>query len=300
MREAELSILNAAFEADGWARATESIAAVTGSAGAQLIAIGGPMLLPLNFVAGNYSGYESYFRDPALHGQSNWRVSTTIAPMQIQHEADYAAYRLNHDTSDYDDAVADLDIPFGCQSAILFDRNNLLGLALLRSIKDGPCTGQVLADFAILRTQLARAVRMQIALDGEAAELMVGDLSAMSGATILLDRHGSLCALSECAEPLLGDAGPLHLDGLAIRLRDRARDRHFQTALAQLLKSDGHRDSVVYQTRVGQVGRAGRTEWNLYAVRLPHRIKSLGFDPHIAVTLKPVASRVPLYQLEAG
>ena len=287
LRETELAILNAPFEERGWERAVESIAKATRSSGAHLLGIGGPMLLPLNVVVGNYAGYESYFANPHLHGQCNWRVSTATAPMAIQHELDYAAYRRAHDTSDYDDGVSDLDIPFGCQSAMFLDHNGMIGLALLRSNRDGPCQAETLRDFSRLRYQLSRSIRVQMALDGEAAELMVGDTGGLSGATILLDRHGSLCALTACAEHLLGETGPLQLDGLSVRLRDNREDEQLQRGLARLLTSDGLRDVLVHQARVGRSGGPGRA-WHLFAVRLPHRRHGLGLEPQLAITLKPV------------
>lgn len=288
LRDAELAILNAPFEDDGWNRAAAAIACATKSSGVHLLALGGPLLLPLNVVHGGYAGYESYFADPVLHGQGNWRVCTTTVPMAIQHEAHYAAYRAAHDTSIYDDAVSDLDIPFGCQSALMVDRNGMMGVALLRARRDGICTHQTLSDFALLRAQLSRAVRMQIALDGEAAELMVGGVDAVSGSTILLDRHGNLCALTPAAEPLLNDDGPIAMEGLAIRLRDRGEDRFFQQALARLLASDGIRDVVVHQARIGRERCHARQGWKLVAVRLPRRDHGLGFDPHLAVTIQPI------------
>ena len=285
LRETELAILNAPFEERGWERAVERIAAATRSSGAHLLGIGGPMLLPLNVVVGNYAGYESYFANPDLHGKCNWRVSTATVPMAIQLEPDYAAYRRTHDTSDYDDGVSDLDIPFGCQSAMFLDHNGMIGLALLRSRRDGLCQADTLRDFARLRHQLARSIRVQMALDGEAAELMVGDTERLSGATVLLDRHGNLCALTECAEQLLGEMGPLWLDGLSVRLRDAGEDEQLQRALARLLKSDGHSGVIVHQARVGRSG-GPRRAWHLAAARLPHRRHGLGFEPQLAITLK--------------
>lgn len=289
LREAELAILNAPFRDHGWEQAVASIAHATRSSAAQLLGMGGPMLLPLNVVVGNFAGREAYFDDPDLHGECNWRIGSTTVPMAIQHEPDYAAYRLGRDTSCYDDGVSDLDIPFGCQSALMLDTNNLLGLALLRSRRDGPCGAQVLSDFAKLCRQLARSMRVQIALDGEAAQMMVGGTGTLSTATILLDRHGSVCAMTETAEGLFAESGPLRLDGLSVRLHCSSADGHLQQALARLLKSDGHRDVIVHQARVAGPGDPPRKDWRLVATRLPQRSHGLGFDPHLAVTLKRAA-----------
>lgn len=286
LRQAEIAILNAPFEDRGWERATESIVGATRSSGAHFVGVGGPMVVPLNVTVGNYAGYEDYFTDPQLCGASNWRFSTTSGPMTIQYDADYATYRAMNDTADYDDAVSDLDIPFGCQSALLTDSNSMVGLALFRGAKQGACNEDALRDFAVLNRQLARAVRMQIALDGEAAELMVGNVGALDSAVLLLDRHGSLCALTRAAEPLLEEGGPLRLDGLAVRLRNPGEDRRLQQALGRLLRSDGYRDTLVHQSRIGN---GGANRWHLSAMRLPERPHGLGFDPHLAVSFKAAA-----------
>lgn len=289
VRDAELAILNAPFDNRGWELATQKIAAATFSSGAHLLGMGGPLLFPLNTVVGNYAGYEAYFDDPSLHGQCNWRIGTAARVLEIHHEAHHAAYRDLYDTSDYDDAVSDLNIPYGCQSALLLDSNNLLGIALLRSRRDGPCDHAVLQRFAVLRRQLARAVRMQIALDGEAADLMVGDLGMVSGATMLLDRHGSLCAHTEAADALFEGDGPLLLDGLSIRLRDRGEDRLLQSAFGRLLRSDGYKERMVHTCRIGRSEQECAPGWTLCAVRLPNREHGLGFEPNLAITVKRAA-----------
>lgn len=287
LRETELAILNAPFEERGWERAVTSIVEATGSTAGHLLGIGGPLLLPLNVFAGDVPGIERYLGDPHFHGAINWRVGSVTVPMAIQHEAHYAAYRQNHDTADYDDASSDLDTMFGCQSALLLDSHNLLGLALMRGRRNGPCTAETLQQFALLRHQLARAVRMQMALDGEAAEMMVGDLGPLHGATLLLDRHGNLRALSCTAEQLFEPDGPLELAGLTVELTDRAENGSFQKALGRLLASDGYRDTIVHEMRVARSG-AGR-EWRLFVVRLPRRDNGLGFEPQLAVTLRKAA-----------
>lgn len=288
LHDAELALLNAPFEDNGWHMAVQAIADATRSSAAHLLGTGGPLLLPLNVFAGGVPGIEKYLGDPRFHGASNWRVGSVTTPMAIQHEGHYAEYRRHCDTSDYDDATSDLDIMFGCQSAVLLDRHNLLGLALLRGRRNGPCTAETLSRFSRLRHQLARAVRMQIALDGEAAETMLGHFGPNQCATLLLDRQANLCALSAAAERLFEDSGPLLLSGLAVELRSHPENRSFQEALRRLLASDGQNGPMVHETRVGGGQAHPLGGWRLFIVRLPHRPHGLGFDPHLAVTLKPL------------
>ena len=288
LREAELLILNAPFEARGWERALEAVADSTGSHAAQLLGIGGPTLMPLNIFVGAPSGFRHYIESAALHGSCNWRVGTTTVPMAIQHEEHYRAYRLTQRTSEYDDAASEMDIQFGCQSALILDERNMVGVALLRGRRNGPCDDKVLSRFAHLRQQMGRAVQTQIVLDGEAAQLMVGNIDTLQTATILLDRHGCIAAMTPAAEMLVAAGGPLRLSGITIDLPDRAEGDRFNQMLARLLNDDAVGE--VEQARIGRSAAHPSGRWRIFCARLPgRRDHGLGFDPHIAVTFKRIA-----------
>lgn len=283
LREAELALINAPFDSSGWDKAVAHVAAVTRSAGAQLIGVGGPLVIPLNVVVGDFPGPWRHFSDPALYGPSNWRLNSIADEGSIQHEPHFAAYAASCDTSDYDDAVADLDVPYGCQSAFLVEPGRLVGMTLLRRRRDGMCDAETLAAFARLRFQASRAVRAQLALDGEAASLMLGNLETASCATLLLDRSGMVCALTATAERALR-AGPFRLSARAFCLRDRIEDRSLQRAFARLLAGDGFNDALLHQVRID------RGRWDVIISRLPSQPHGLGFEPHLAVTLRQIES----------
>lgn len=286
-RQAELALMNAPFEPDGWRRAIAMVATATASPSANLVGMGGPMLLPFNIFSGpDHERSERYFANPTLWGACNWRVSCTTLPMAIQHDAHYRACRELGGTGDYDDAASDLDMQFGCQSAIMMEPGGFVGLAIMRGRRDGPCEERTLSRFRPLTVTLQRAIRMQLAVDGEAAELMLGDLDKLSSATLLLDRHGNLCALSPRADDLFEQDGPLALTGLSVRLRRREEERSCQQAMARLLAHDG-RGPHVHQMRAGVSADHPRGAWKLYLVRLPARDHGLGFDAHLAMILKP-------------
>ena len=145
-----------------------------------MIGIGGPRTAPFNVIGDMPEDPHGHLTNAYLHGKVNWRVGSTLAAGTLQHEADYAAYRALHDTSDYDDACSDLDGLYGCQMALILDPSCLIGLTLMRSRQDGPCDGQTIDTFRMIARQAMRAVRVQLALGLEAADLM---LSGVSGAT---------------------------------------------------------------------------------------------------------------------
>lgn len=285
---ARLAILNAPFEDGGWARATLAIAEATGSSAAQLIGFGGPMLLPLNVVVGDIGGPTGHLCNAHLYGPCNWRINSVGPAMSIQHEAHYRAYSMTCDTSDYDDAVSDVDLPFGCQSALFEEPGRLIGISLLRRRRDGQCDDGVLRRFAMLRSEVARAIRMQLALSNEAAHLMLGHLETASCATMLLDRHAILAEMTAAAEHLFESGGPLRLVGLSVQLAHPVENRQFHRLLADVMRHDrSHHHVAEMRIGVGSIGHPAG--WRLIVARLPAREHGLGFDPHLAITIKVMA-----------
>ncbi len=293
VRAAEAAILNAPFEERGWERATLAIAEATGSAAAHLIGFGGPLLFPLNVVAGDVPGPSGHLCNAHLYGPCNWRINSVGPAMSVQHEAHYRAYAAVNDTADYDDAVADVDLPYGCQSAMTVDSGRLIGISLLRRRRDGPCDDEVIECFAHLRHHLWRAIRAQLAMDGEAAQLMLGDIAARQCATFLLDRHGLLSEMTPAADALFDADGPLRLFGRSVHMSLPRFDLAFQKLLARILSVDGPQiDDIVVE------GRDGRA-WQLIANRLPTREHGLGFEPCLAVILRPRKAD-PLHPIVTG
>ncbi len=293
VRVAQQAILNAAFDERGWEKATLAIAEATGSSAAQLIGFGGPLLFPLNVVVGDIGGPTGHLCNAHLYGPCNWRINSVGPAMSVQHEAHYRAYAAVNDTADYDDAVADVDLPFGCQSAMAVDSGRLIGLSLLRRRRDGACDDEVIKRFVYLRQQLWRSIRAQLAMDGEAAQLMLGDVEAMQCATVLLDRHALLSEMTPAAEALFEADGPLRLFGLSVHMSLPRFDFAFQKLLARVLSEDGPQiDEIIVE------GRGGRT-WRLIANRLPARDHGLGFEPCLAITLRP-GNADPLHPVATG
>jgi hypothetical protein len=286
LREAQLALLNASFEARGWERAIERVAHAVGGSGANLVCLGGPLAPSLNlFVGKNDALAQRSFGKPELWGSCNWRVNTGSSPMTIQHDGHYEAYRQVADTSDYDDAVSDLDIQFGCQSVLIADERMFLGLAVLRGRREGACDAQSLAAFHRLLRPLQRALRMQLALSGEAADAIVEDVGDIDSPVVLIDSHGSVAGLNQAAEQLAGPGGPIMISGLQFELSDRPQNARMQKALAGLLSercSTG--GSAVYEVRVPGPAFERCCNWIARAFRLPQQAFGLGFDPHVAIT----------------
>lgn len=285
LREGELAFLNAPFEPNGWRRAVEQMASVTGSAVGQLCGIAGGMSLPYNLLSADLHDPHRHLHNPLLYGPDNWRVAVTSKVMSIQHDEHYAAYRALHGTSFYDDATSDLDVPYGCQTALGLSGDDVLGLALLRSRRNGPCTAEVLTSFARLAYQAQRAMRVQTALGQESADLMLSGLTATLEATMLLDRFGNLVAMGEAAEWLFDAPQGLELKGLRVVPSGKAEADAFDAALSRLLASDGLTGPILHDFRFGRTAERPQGSWRGLLVRLPRAGCELGFAPELALTV---------------
>ena len=251
------------------------------------------MLLPFNLFTGQHAGRaQKHFDNPGLWGACNWRVGSSAGPMTVQHDGHYASYRRLHGpglTADYDDAVSDVDMQFGCQAVLLADQEHFLGLAIMRGRREGRCDESALFSFSQLIRHAQRAVRVHLALDGEAGELLVGSWADRSSPMLVLDRFGGLCAMTGAAECLLEDQGPLSLRGISIAARDRREDRHFQAALSRLLKvGDAVAGPHLHQMPIGRSQARPGGSWRLSILRLPRLPHGLGFDPHLLLCARPL------------
>ena len=289
VREAELAFLNAPFQPDGWMAAIQLLAAATGSAVAQLCGgSAGSSSLSFNYFSADCHDPHGHLHNPLVYGAENWRINTTTAARTIQYEHHYAAYRAAHRSEFYDDAVSDLDLPFGCQSALLLDQNGMAGLALLRSSRDGPCSPETLSRFATIARQAHRAMRVQLALGEQAAELMVAAPSGQSEMTIVIDSHANVLAMTDAAEALFDQPDALSLAGHRLRFANPVEDRAVQHSFARLLASDGISGPVVHEAKVGRHSTAPDGRWRLVVVRLSPDGAGFGYEPRLALTFVPL------------
>lgn len=290
VREAELAFLNAPFEPDGWQAALRHLATATGSAIGQLVGGGAGLTVNFNLFSEPWQDRHGHLVNPALYGPENWRINCVPAGARsIQHEQHYEAYRSGLKTTLYDDAVSDLDLPFGCQSPLILEADgSLVGLCLLRTSRDGPCSADTIAIFARAARQAHRAVRVEIALGQERAENMLMGLASSREMTLLLDQCGRLVAMTEAAEALFDVPHGLRLDGLRLHLAGKAEDRSLRAAMSRLLSGDEVDGPIVHQCRVGRGAEQPEGLWQLYVTRLPAKRDLIGVEAQLALTLRPL------------
>ena len=167
MREAELlSIANmfadVVFDESGWIPALARFADATGSARGQIIGFGGPVAIPFNHITEFTEGGLEEFAaigggDPGI----NWRVAAGFGGgvLEVLSERDYVAAKPLLADDVYEEFVHRYDLPFGCQTNLFMEEGSLVGLAMLRSARDGPTTAHAAISPACLSGLRTSAIR---------------------------------------------------------------------------------------------------------------------------------------------
>lgn len=196
----------AAFDPNGWFPALQLLADTTGSDRAQLIGIGGPTTIPFNIVTDFPERALRQFVE--IEGGSplvNPRVfaSDRVGTMEIADERHYAA-AIPHLTTDvYLDFMRDNDIPNGCSTKLLDDAQGLVGLALLRTLREGATSPADRQLFAEAARHARGAVRSGMMLEANAVRYLGGVLEASGAAAFLLEQDGRVRTMTPAAERLV-------------------------------------------------------------------------------------------------
>ncbi|MGH6694007.1 hypothetical protein [Sphingopyxis sp.] len=211
--EVENAFLAAPFEEDGWNAALRLFARRTGSSHAQLLGLGDDATL-FNFMPDIDAAYQREFLEiEGWRPEVNWRVAASGRPLEILSEAHYDVARQHSGTDDYEEHIRKWDGVHGCQTALVEGEGLLVGLASLRSERDGRTGRRDRELFAAGATYALAAVRIQQAMAQRGAAMTVGAFDAIGVAAFLIDRRGAVAALSGAAEAIVGEgtAGVLRL-----------------------------------------------------------------------------------------
>ncbi len=285
--EVENAFLAAPFEADGWNAALRLLARRTRSSRAQLLGIGDAATL-FNFLPDIDPAYQREFDEiEGWRPDVNWRVAVSARPLEIVSEADYDVACQTSGTDEYEGHIRRWDALHGCQTTLIEGDGLLVGLAALRSERDGRSEARDRKLFAAGANYALAAVRMQQAIAQRGAAMTVGAFDAIGVAAFLIDRHGVVAALSAAAEAIVGEGGALCLRRGRLGAARRDADPLLQAGLARAL--DGvSADAAMQQYWIGSP-EAGESGLLCDLFRLPRREWDFGFEPRVLVVARSAA-----------
>ena len=225
---------NAAVDQGRWYSALAGLAAATGSRTGELITVGTDAAVPINIMTN---------MDPAIHeaaavariGDPNInpriRVGLRTRVLQVMAECDFLTPEEHAKHPHYDEFARPWDIPYICLATLERRDDLLIGLAVLRSEREGHIESGQREIFATLAPHVRAAVRMQIALDGNGTTLLTGAFDTLAIPAFVCGRTGDVQACTEAAEEIARGARGLTLRNHRLRAARDEEDKALQDAI---------------------------------------------------------------------
>lgn len=281
--------------AGSWYDALNALAEVTGSRSSQLVGVGSSNAVPFNVVTGVPSEWERDFaasgggdpqRNPIIGAalatpELNVVTTAQFLPAEVRRRNEFMQWQERH-----------YELRTACLTPLIKDADMHVGIAVLRTNKQGEIGARQRAVFASIAPHIRAAVRAQIAMEHQGAPLIAGAMEALSQAVFVCDARGTVKAMSPAAEALvLG--GDLRLKngvlGSSVAVESRALREAIAVAVRGVLRPGAPAASSVLVTRGMDVPLM------VEVVPLPRRDFSFGFEPRALVVArgtKPAPARI--------
>lgn len=192
----------AALGAGSWEDALRGCARATGSRSMQLAGIASGSTVLFNIIPDI---------DPAIHEEFARSVSfnpripvVERSPiLEVTADCDITTPEVYHKSRFYHEVTGPFDVPYVCLANLERSETASIALAALRSHQNGHITADQRETFTKLVPHVRAAIRMQLALEHQGAELATGVMGSLSIAAFLCDRHGRVRSSTPAAERLL-------------------------------------------------------------------------------------------------
>lgn len=271
--------VSAALEPDRWPQALLAMANATGASHGQLVAFGPGREMPFNLVTGfDAAAIQRSLENGGASPELNYRILASNVSISagkfdpVLHERHYDAAIPQLASRSYIEFCDELDIRNGCQTNLVVDDGGMIGLATLRTRREGRSRLHERRVFARAAEAARRAVRFQERLENDQARLLAGTFDAMEATAFILDAAGSVQALTAGAEALV-KSGTISLS--RNRLDAPGAPFDLASAVAELARPDGLSH---LQLRIETPGAGPACFFEGF--RLPARLISFGRLPH--------------------
>jgi DNA-binding CsgD family transcriptional regulator len=189
-----------------WLEALEGVAAATGSRTGQIIGLGSQAAVPFNWMTempeeSSRDFLEAGGGDPKINRRVG--LGGAIPELQVLADGDFAAYGRPEDPAGIKAWVDRYDVPHICLSPLIKQDGLLVGLAVLRSRKDGHISDEQRRVFSHLAPHLRAAVRTQMTLMSQGVSVITGTMETLSVAAFVCDPQGRVLARTSLTEPLV-------------------------------------------------------------------------------------------------
>jgi DNA-binding CsgD family transcriptional regulator len=316
MRAGEVDLLavvdrfqSAALGETSWLEALDGLARATGSRSGQLIGLGSAAAVPFNLMTEMPAESADEFvaiggGDPAV----NRRVALGggIAEGRVLNDGDFPAYGRPDDPPELRRWIERHDVPHICLSPLIKQDGLLVGLAVLRTRREGQIDPEQQRVFARLAPHLRAAVRSQMMLADQATSVLAGALEALSIAAFVCDAEGTVLARTPLTEPMLEGGSHFRLRGRRLETVHEPDGRALAVEISAAAFGEGGRGDAGPDA-LGRPGRstlvrdgAGGDPLLVEVIGLPRDRHPFATGRPVLVMLRPPRAQAPAIAQLAG
>jgi DNA-binding CsgD family transcriptional regulator/PAS domain-containing protein len=200
----------AAIDGRTWYDAIAAFAAATGSEHGQLVCMASDGTMPLNLLTNVDPGLPAAFveaggSDPRINPRR--RAGIARPPLTILAESDFITPDAMKQDQHYQEFAVPWDVPFICLTTLEQRSDLLVGLATIRTRRQGHIDDEARRIFASIAPHVRSAVRTSLALGSSNDALLANVFEALSIPAFLCNRQGMVRRLTPAAEQLLTASG---------------------------------------------------------------------------------------------
>ena len=280
---------DAAIDGTCWYPALEALAAATGSRSGQLIGLGADAAVPFNMVTNlDYAALKAWHDCGGSDPETSPRVKAAMNAriLQVVAEEDFLSAAEHERHPHYEEFARPWDIPFGCLAPLERRDGLLLGLAVLRSQKEGPISAEQRRLFSAVAPHVRAAVRTQLALESHGAAMLAGCMDALSVPLFVCDESGCVRALTLGAEELVRGATGLQLKAGRLLASDPGQTARLTDAIAAAASGHHPAASAANLTVVVRSAEEDAAPVVLDIVALPSLQYEFNFTPRVLVMVR--------------
>lgn len=277
----------AAVGSGNWLDALDGLARATGSCAGQLIGLGSAHAVPFNWAAGLGSDWGEDFianggSNPAINPYV--RMGSDGPVLEVRASCDYVTRKERRTNQFLNEFAHRYDTPYICLTPLVKEDNMLVGMAVMRSSRQGEISDAQRAVFASIAPHVRAAVRTQMALEHQGALLVAGVLEVLSLTVFVCDALGIVKAMTPAAEAMLSSGDALRLKQGVLATANLAEtqtlNKAIDAATAGLLKPGAPlAGTVVVQSE-------NNKPLLLDILPMPRRECAFGFDARALVVVR--------------
>lgn len=278
---------SAALGLSDWDAALAGLSDACGGRSGQLIGVG-PSAMLFNHVTNlSVEGLNEFAEIDGGDPRVNRRLAAGMRNRELVSiaEADFAAPEDLARDPFYEGFLRKWDMPFICAANLLRRPDMLVGLAVLRSARQGHIEAGERAIFDVLAPRVQGAVLTRQAIDTSGVRTLLGGMDAVSLPVFLFDAGGRVASMSAAAEELVSA-------GVHLRLRDRrlgaAIDRDSRRLAEAVARASSPQVSITERrhTTLALAHADGGDPLIVEIAPFPDQAQALGFTPRCIAVVR--------------